>query len=129
MNCSSPECDVTDQLNPKAAVYFQSCIRILHWIIELGRIDICTETLMLASHLVLPCKSHLQQIYQIFAYLKKHHNAELVDNQSYPNVELKQDFAKGDWSENRGVILHLCLQYLGSSNVLPNFNFNACWHQ
>ena len=33
---------------------------------------------MLSSHLALPQKGHLKQLFHIFAYLKKHANSEMV---------------------------------------------------
>jgi hypothetical protein len=49
-----PELNITPELGSTEAAYFQSIIGILHWIVELGRIDICLETSMLSSHLALP---------------------------------------------------------------------------
>ena len=48
------------------------------WIVELGRVDICLEVSMMSSHLALPRKGHMEQVMQIFGYLRKYHNAELV---------------------------------------------------
>ena len=76
MNC--PELDITHELNKTLLAYYQSLIGILYWIVELGRIDICLEVLMMSSHLALPREGHLKNVLQIFGYLKKHHNAELV---------------------------------------------------
>ena len=52
---------------------------------------------MLSSHMALPCQGHLQQVYNIFAYLKKHHNAEMVFDPTCPDVDL-DEFPKQDWS-------------------------------
>ena len=46
--------DVTPELDPELALYYQSIIGVLIWMVELGQININTEILMLASHLVLP---------------------------------------------------------------------------
>ena len=46
--------DVSPALNAADASYFQSLIGILHWTVEIGRIDIATEILMLLSHLAYP---------------------------------------------------------------------------
>ena len=45
-----PDLDTTNELDEDQATYYQSQIRILCWIIELGRIDIATEASLLASH-------------------------------------------------------------------------------
>ncbi len=47
---------------------------------ELGRVDIDVEVLMMSSHLALPQSGNLQELYHIFGYLKAHSNAEMVFN-------------------------------------------------
>jgi hypothetical protein len=49
--------------------YYQELIGVLRWAIELGRIDIVMEVLMLSTHLALPREGHLQQIHHIYAFL------------------------------------------------------------
>jgi hypothetical protein len=86
--CTSyrPELDVTPELSPQEAAYYQSLIGILRWIVELGRVDICLEVSMLSSHLVLPRVGHLEQVFHIFAHLKKYHNTEVVYDPSDPVI-------------------------------------------
>ena len=79
-----PELDVLPELMPRASAHYQSLIGILRWIVELGSIDICLEVLMMSSHLAMPRKGHLDQI---FTYLRKYHNTELVYDPSDPVVE------------------------------------------
>ncbi len=79
-----PELDVTPELGPKDSSYYQSLIGILRWIVELGRMDICLEVSMLSSHLALPRAGHLEKLFQIIAYLKKYHNAEMVFDPTEP---------------------------------------------
>ena len=45
----SAELDMSPELDSKQANYYQSQIGVLHWIIELGQVDIQTEVSMLAS--------------------------------------------------------------------------------
>ena len=52
---------------------------------------------MMSSHLALPREGHLQQLYNIFAYLKKHHNAEMVFDPTIPDVN-RSHFQRRDWS-------------------------------
>ena len=61
----------TSELGPIEATHYQSLIGILHWIIELGRVDICLEVSMMSSHLTLPRVGHLQHLLQTFDYLKE----------------------------------------------------------
>lgn len=48
--------DVTPELDPSRADYYQSLIGILPWIVELGRVDITCEALLMASSMALPEK-------------------------------------------------------------------------
>ncbi len=57
-----PGLDVSPELEPQEAAYYQSLIGILRWIVELGRVDICLEVSMMSSHLALPREGHLQQV-------------------------------------------------------------------
>ena len=50
---SDPDLNMSKLLNPEWANYYQSQIRVLHWIVELGQIDITTEVSLLASHVAL----------------------------------------------------------------------------
>jgi hypothetical protein len=92
-----PEIDLSSELEPIDAAYYQSLIGILRWIVELGRVDICCEVSMMSSCLALPRIGHLQQLYYIFAYLKKHHNTEMVFDATEPDINMT-DFEKKDWS-------------------------------
>ena len=46
--------------------------------VNLGRVDICLEVSMMSSHLALPREGHLEQLYHIFAHIKKYYNTEMV---------------------------------------------------
>ena len=94
-----PELDVAEELSPSDASYYQSLIGILWWIVELGCVDVCLEVSMMSSHLALPRKGHMEQIMQIFGYLKKYHNAELVFDPSDPTIN-EQDFERRDWTSS-----------------------------
>ena len=90
-----PELDISPELSTEESSYYQSLIGVLRWIVELGRIDICLEVSMMSSHLALPREDHLEQVFQIFTYLMKYHNAELVYDPSDPVV--KHEFEQRDW--------------------------------
>ena len=62
------------------------------------RVDICLKMSM-PSHLVLPCEGHLQQVLQIFSYLKYFHNTKLVYDPSDPVVDMSQ-FERRDWTSS-----------------------------
>lgn len=92
-----PETDVTPELGASEASYYMSLIGVLRWIVELGRVDIAVEVSLLSSHMALPREGHLEQVLHIFAYLKVHHNAELVFDPSYPEID-QSLFQPQDWS-------------------------------
>ena len=92
-----PEIDTTPALNPSDAAQYQSLIGILRWIVELGRNDMCCEVSMMSSHLALPREGHLDRVYHIFAYLKSHHNAEVVYDPTEPFID-ESLFERKDWS-------------------------------
>ena len=64
--------------------------------VELGRVDICTEVSMLSSCLALPREGHLLQLFHMFSYLEKQHNCEMVFDHTVPEID-KADFPKESW--------------------------------
>ena len=63
--------DTTKELDAEGTRYYQELIGVLRWAIELGRVDILLEILLLSLHLALPRMGHLQQLYHVFGYLKE----------------------------------------------------------
>ena len=96
-----PELDVSSVLSPSDANYYQSQVRILRWMVELGCVDIITEVSTLASHLAMPCQGHLDAVYHIFGYLKCKHNSWLVFDPSYPLIDMLS-FKECDWKNYYG---------------------------
>ena len=64
----------------------------------MGRIDICVEVSMMSSQVAMPREGHLQQLYQIFGYLKAHHNARIMMDPSYPEIK-DSEFPKHKWDK------------------------------
>ena len=91
-----PEVDLTDELGPEEAAYYQSLIGILRWAVELGRVDICCEVSMMSSFLAMPRQGHLNELFHIFGYLKKNHNSEMVFDPSDPQIDPNL-FPRRDW--------------------------------
>ena len=86
--------DVSPELNAIDATYYQSLIGDIRWMVELGRVDICTEVLMLSSCLALPRERDLLQLFCMFPYSEKEHNCEMVFDHTVPSID-KSDFPKG----------------------------------
>ena len=91
-----PEVDVSPELSAEFASYYQSLIGVRRWIVELSRVDICLEVLLLSSHLALPREGHFEQLLQDFSYLRKYHNSELIYDPSDPVIDEGQ-FQRRNW--------------------------------
>ena len=94
-----PEVVTSEELGTHNASYYQSLIGVLRWMVDLGRIDICVEVSMMSSHLALPRRGHLKELFHLFGYLKKHHNAEMPFDPTPPNIDT-QKFQPQDWSKS-----------------------------
>ena len=92
-----PEIDVSEELEPEEASYYMSLIGIVWWMVELGRVDICTEVSIMSSLLDLPREGHLEAVLHMFAYLKKNHNSEMVFDPSELDTDMS-DFPREDSS-------------------------------
>jgi hypothetical protein len=49
----------------------------------------------------MPRESHLDAVYHLFAYLSLHHNARVVCDPTYPDVDMRA-FIKTDWKPMYG---------------------------
>ena len=94
-----PKDDTTAELVPEDAAYYQSLIGVLQWIVELGRVNITTEVSIMSSYMALSRFGHLQQLFNIFAYLKKHHNAEMIFDPSDPAIDMSK-FLREKWQHS-----------------------------
>jgi hypothetical protein len=82
------EIDESPVLGPEMANYLKSQIGILRWCVELSWIDIITEVSMLSTFLCMPREGHLDAVYHLFSYLSLHHNARVVFDPTYPDVDI-----------------------------------------
>ena len=67
--------------------------------VELGRVDICLEVSMMSSHMALPRVGHIEQLFNIFAYLSKYHNTEMVFDPTYPVID-ESKYQRRDWKSS-----------------------------
>ncbi|KAI2513193.1 hypothetical protein MHU86_1231 [Fragilaria crotonensis] len=91
-----PELDTTPELKADQASFYQTQIGVLRWCVELGRIDIITEVSELASYLALPREGHLEAVFHLFNFLEKRHNARIVFDPTYPEIDMRA-FKECDW--------------------------------
>ena len=92
-----PELDQSVELNADDATLYQHLIGVLHWIVEIGRVDIITEVSVLAAYLACPRDGHLDAALNVYGYLTKKHNARLILDPRYPEIDMKK-FPKEDWN-------------------------------
>ena len=85
-----PELDVSPALDPRRANYYQNLNKVLRWSVELGRIDIHYHVAIMSRYLAAPREGHLEQVFSIFAYLKKNPTYRLVMNSSYIDWNVKK---------------------------------------
>ena len=106
-----PELDLSPELNADDVTHFQELIGILRWAVEIGRVDILTELSMLSSYQASPRSGHLEQVYHIFAYIKRKIKLTLYFDPSLPNIDMTM--FKGDHAD---VFKE---QYRGAEEELP----------
>jgi hypothetical protein len=93
-----PSDDTTAELNADGVSYYQELIGVLRWAVEIGRLDILLEVALLSSHLALPRRGHLEQVYHIFGYLKQSPRRRLYLDPDHPIIS-EQRFVKYDWTD------------------------------
>ena len=93
-----PEIDQSVELNPERQNYFQGLIGVLRWICELGRVDILMPVSMLSRYLVAARVGHLDQVFHMFAYLKRYETSTMVFDDTEPEFDERR-FKECDWSE------------------------------
>jgi len=69
--------------------------------VELGRIDIYVDTALLSQHLVHPRQGHLEAVYHIYSYLKKHERCTMVFDDAMLTYT-PDDFPVFDWTDFYG---------------------------
>jgi hypothetical protein len=83
-------------LNLEGTNKYQNIIGIFQCLVELGCIDVSFEITSLSRFLVQPRTSHLEQAYQIMAYLKSYVNVWLVMDDTYVTIPPEQ-FKEANW--------------------------------
>jgi len=91
------ELDSSEELNSENATFYQHLIGVLHWIVELNRVDIITEVSILAGYLCNPRDGHLDAALHVYSYLENKHNARLVLDPSYPDIDRSKFIEGRDW--------------------------------
>ena len=82
-----PEMDESDELDAEGVTMFQELIGMLRWAIELGRVDIDVEVSLLSQYQASPREGHLQQLLQIFSFLKRKPRLTLYFDDEEPIID------------------------------------------
>jgi hypothetical protein len=93
-----PSEDISAELNADGLRLYQELIGVLRWAVEIGRLDILLEVALLSSHLALPRRGHLEQVYHIFGYLKHGPRRRIYLDPDYPNIR-EDRFREYDWTD------------------------------
>lgn len=91
-----PELDATDLCDDELHYYYMQQIGVLRWMVELGRINICTEVSMLAAFCAAPRLGHFNAMLHIFSFLLHHPPCRLVFDTSFVDLPVEQEH---DWTE------------------------------
>ena len=91
-----PELDTSPELKEDGIQRYQELIGVSRWAVELGRVDILLETSMMSTHLALPWRGHLEQLYHMFAYLKANPKRKLYLDPQHLQVD-ERSFQSYDW--------------------------------
>jgi len=83
----SPELDGTSELNTDDITFFQELIGMLRWATELGRVDILHKVALLSQYHASPRERHLEQLLNIFGYLKEHPKVTIHMDPDLPNID------------------------------------------
>jgi len=95
-----PELDVAKECNEEEVSQYHQRIGALLWAVELGKVDICAEVSMMAAHCAMPRKGHLDAVWHMFAYLKRHDRSKMVFDSRSPTFSVKTNkLPRLDWSD------------------------------
>ena len=98
-----PELDVSDELSPTLVSRFLQLIGIARWAVEIGRIDIYHEISLLSQYQANPRIGHLEALYHVFAYMKKHPDmGRLVYDPKDPAIDERAFNSNADWTDFYG---------------------------
>ena len=61
---------------------------MLIWMVEIGRVDIITEVLMMESQMTMPRKGHLEAVLHVFESLRHKYNSRMAFDPTYHAVNM-----------------------------------------
>jgi len=91
--------DTSPVLNAELATWYASLVGMLRWMVEIGQVDIITEVSLVASHMAMPRKGHLDAV--LLGYLKIKYNSRMCFDRTVPYCDEKA-FKECDWKDFYG---------------------------
>ena len=82
-----PEQDITAELKADGVQCYQELIGQLRWAVEIVRVDILLEVVLLLQNVALPREGHLEQALHVLGYLKEHKKLRLMFDCGMPTVD------------------------------------------
>ena len=96
-----PEKGVSEPLSPELALFYQSLIGIMRWMVDIGRIEITTEISLLSSHNAYPREGYFETVLHVMVYLEIKHNYRLAMDPNYPPIN-EDNFNSHYWIDFYG---------------------------
>ena len=100
-----PELYLKDEFDAKHVSQLQKLIGTLRWAVELGRIGVQREAVLLSQYQSSPQEGHLEALYLIFHSLSKKPKKILVMEPSVPDVEESVFKLNTDWKDFYGDVV------------------------
>ena len=127
-----PELDETKELDLKSITIYQSMIGALQWAVSLGRFDILTPVMTMASFRIAPRHGHLERLKRIYGYLRKYKSGAirvrtgLVD---YSHLQKEQhDWMYSVYGDVKELIPHDAPEPLGKSVMTTTYEDANLYH-
>jgi hypothetical protein len=97
--------NISPELGTKDATHCMSQIGALHWMVELGQVDIITEVSLLGAspQLACPRDGHLEAVHPICACLDNEHNFRMVFDPTCPAIDMSL-FKECNWCAFHGKV-------------------------
>ena len=94
-----PELDTSEFLDQDGIQKYQSLLGALQWAVSLGRLDVNTAVMTMASFRVEPRKGHMDRVKRIYSYLSKFKHATIRIRTEEPDLSSLPDQVF-DWEES-----------------------------
>jgi hypothetical protein len=111
--------DTSKVLDNKGHGKFQMLIKMLVWVVRIGRIDVAHPTSSLSRFTACPWQGHLKPLFRIFGYFKKRPNRRVVVHSWEPIYEGGQDSLDMDYTMELGDLYPEAHEEIGTNAPVP----------